>query len=59
MMTLKRFHCDGTKVFLVMILKKFHSDDTEKVAIYMYFICQILKCVKKFENALQINNSNK
>ena len=47
------------KIFLVMILKKFHSDDTEKVAIYMHFICQILKCVKKFENALQINNSNK
>ena len=47
------------KIFLVMILKKFHSDDTEKVAIYMHFICQILKCVKKIENALQINNSNK
>ena len=37
------------KIFLMMTLKRFHSDDIEQVAIYMHFICQILKCVKKFE----------
>ena len=53
MMTLKRFHSDGTKDFFNDDLERFHSDDIEQVAFYMHFICQILKCIKKFENTLE------